>query len=131
MFLGRRIAAAALVLGLFCAPVLAADLTPSPVGTWVSADGKTRVKVTLCGDGTQLCAKLTGLSGDAKTAENVQLLNHYVVDRADKASDSIWKGVVHFDGKTAEGNIELSSNNVIMLSGCQMGMCRTFEFRRV
>ena len=131
MYVPMKVGTALLALTLLVMPAVAADLTASPVGTWVSADGQTKVKVTLCGDGTQLCAKLTGLSGRAKTAENVQLLNHYVVDRADRASDSSWKGVVHFNGETAIGNIELVSMDTITLSGCQLGMCKSFQFKRI
>ena len=131
MYCRMKLGAALLAVTLVVMPALAADLTPSPAGTWVSADGQTKVKVTLCGDGTQLCAKLTGLSGRANTAKNVQLLNHYVVDRADKTSDSSWKGVVHFNGETAIGNIELVSMDTITLSGCQLGMCKSFQFNRI
>jgi len=125
-----RLAAISLLLGLGAAPAIAADLA-SPVGSWQSSDGKARVKVTLCGDGTQLCAELTGLGGDAKTAKNLQLLHTYVVDGAEQDAANHWQGKVRFNGQTAMGDIRLMSSDTITLSGCQLGMCKSFEFKRL
>lgn len=127
----KRLATATLVLGLLTAPALAAGLNTSPAGSWQSSDGKARVRVTMCGDGTELCAKLTGVSGDARTPENLQLLNSYVVERAQLADANKWQGTVRFNGQTASGEITLVSASTITVSGCQLGMCKTFEFRRL
>ena len=124
-----RIAATLIVSSLIAVPALAAER--SPAGNWQSSDGQASVKVTMCGDGTQLCAKLTGLAGDARTAKNLQLLNTYVVERAAKADTNVWQGTVHLNGQTADGHITLVSSNTITVNGCQLGMCRTIEFRRV
>jgi hypothetical protein len=126
-----RWTAALALAGLFAMPAVAADLTKSPVGSWQSADGQARVKVTMCGDGTELCAKLTGLSGEARNADNLGLLNSLVVDRAAPAETNVWHGKLHFNGTTATGNIRLEGANVITVSGCQLGMCRTYQFKRI
>jgi hypothetical protein len=131
-----RWAAALALAGLFAMPAVGADLAKSPVGkspvgSWQSADGQARVKVTMCGDGTELCAQLTGLSGEARNAENLELLNRLVVDRAALADTNVWHGKVHFNGTTATGNIRLEGANVITVSGCQLGMCRTYQFKRI
>lgn len=126
-----RWAAAFLLAGLSALPAAAADLTQSPVGSWQSTDGQARVRVTMCGDGTELCATLTGLAGEARNARNLELLNSYVVDRAQLADANVWQGTVHFNGETARGNIRLESSNVITVSGCQLGMCKTFQFKRI
>jgi uncharacterized protein (DUF2147 family) len=126
-----RWAAASLLLLLACVPAAAAGPARSPVGSWQTADGQARVHVTMCGDGTQLCAKLTGVSGDARTAKNLGLINSYVVDRAAMADANSWQGVVHFGGHTAQGNITLRSANTIAVSGCELGMCKTFMFKRI
>ncbi|MGN6100380.1 MAG: DUF2147 domain-containing protein [Devosia sp.] len=131
MLTTKRLAIASLLFCLISAPALAAGVKTSPAGTWQSTDGQARVKVTLCGDGTQLCARLTGLAGEARTAENLKLLNRYVVEGAALADDNVWQGTVHLNGQTAQGHITLVSANVISVSGCQMGMCKTFEFRRL
>ncbi|MDR3475630.1 MAG: DUF2147 domain-containing protein [Devosia sp.] len=126
-----RLATATLLLGLMATPVLAAGIKTSPAGSWQSSDGQARVRVTLCGDGTQLCATLTAVSGEARTPQNLQLLNSYVVERAQLADTNTWQGTVHFNGQTASGQITLISASTITVSGCQLGMCKTFEFRRL
>jgi uncharacterized protein (DUF2147 family) len=127
-----RLAAVALLLGFGGSPVLAADLTKaSPVGSWQSEDGEARVKVTMCGDGTELCAQLTGLSGKARTPENIQLLNTYVLEKAEPADANVWHGTVHFNGQTALGDITLQSYNSITLKGCNLMACKTFQFNRI
>jgi hypothetical protein len=126
----KRSAFAALVLSLFSLPALAAG-GASPAGAWQSTDGQARVQVTLCGDGTQLCARLTDLNGSARTPENLRLLNSFVVAGAQRTALNLWLGTVRFGGQTAEGHIAMRSANDIVVSGCKLGMCKTLEFRRV
>ena len=84
MPLVSRLAVATVLLAASLVPAVAGSARPSPVGAWQSSDGQARVRVSMCGDGTQLCAVLTGLSGKARTASNLELLNTYVVDRAQR-----------------------------------------------
>jgi hypothetical protein len=125
----KRTAAAALVLSLFSMPALAAGT--SPAGAWQSTDGLARVQVSMCGDGTQLCARLTRLNGTARTPQNLSLLNSFVVAGAQRAALNLWLGTVHFGGQTAEGRIAMRGADDIVVSGCKLGMCKTMEFRRV
>ena len=85
----------------------------------------------MCGDGTQLCALLTALGGKARTAENLRMLDTYVVDAAQLTGRNSWLGKVHFDGTTADGHITMVSANAITVSGCQLGMCKTLAFTRL
>lgn len=124
-----RLALASIMIAASLAPAFAAG--PSPVGSWLSTDGQAQVRVTMCGDGTALCAKLTALRGTARTQENLQLLNSYVVNQAELADGNVWQGTVHFNGQTATGHITLVNANAISVSGCQLGMCKTFQFTRV
>jgi hypothetical protein len=126
----KRLAAATLILSISSMPAFAAG-SVSPAGSWQSTDGLARVRVTMCGDGTQLCARLTGLSGAARTPENVRMLNSYVVAGAQRSEANVWLGAVHFGGQTAEGHIAMRDVNDIVVSGCQLGICKTMEFRRV
>jgi hypothetical protein len=126
----KRSAFAALVLSLFSMPALAAS-GASPAGAWQSTDGLARVQVSMCGDGTQLCARLIRLNGTARTPENLRLLNDFVVAGAQRTALNLWLGTVHFGGQTAEGHIAMRSANDIVVSGCRLGMCKTMEFRRV
>ena len=124
----KTLAALAIMGGLGLAPALAGDL--DPVGSWQSASGEARVKVTLCGDGTELCAKLTWLAEDARTDENLELLNAYVVNKAKPVEENQWRGTVHFDGDSATGSIVLVSASTMTVSGCKL-VCKTFAFNRM
>src|SRR5690606_9810885 len=97
MTFGKTMAALAMTAGL-CAPVpaLAQDLTP--VGTWQTEGGESRYRVSLCGDGTALCAMLTWLRDDARTPENLALLNKMVVQGAKPTAENKWRGTVAYDG---------------------------------
>src|SRR4051794_501368 len=67
--------AATAFAALSITPALAAGT--SPVGNWQVTTGEARYTVTSCGGGQQLCAKLTWLRSDARTENNLALLNHY------------------------------------------------------
>ena len=54
----------------------------SPVGAWEMTSGESRFKVSLCGDGTELCAQLVWLRDDARSSANAPLLNKYVLMNA-------------------------------------------------
>ena len=56
-------------------PVFAAGA--SPLGRWEITTGEARYSVSGCGG--MLCAKLVWLRDDARTEENLALLNHYLV----------------------------------------------------
>ena len=116
---------------LLAIPSFAASQPASPAGAWQTSDGTAEVKVSMCGDGTQLCAVLTAVAGKARTPGNLKLLNTYVVAGAEKADANIWQGIVHFDGNTAQGKITLVSGRQIELSGCKLGMCKTLVFDRI
>jgi uncharacterized protein (DUF2147 family) len=128
MNLMKTLAALALAGGIGIAPALAGNI--SPEGSWQSATGEARVNVTLCGDGTELCAQLTWLSEEASTEDNLGLLNGYVVNKARLTAANKWKGTVHFDGDSATGSIALVSANTMKVSGCKL-VCKTFEFNRI
>ena len=124
----KTIAAAALTL-FVAAPTFAQDLTP--VGTWQTTTGESRYSVSYCGDGTELCAKLTWLRDDAKTPENLALLNNYVVQRAKPTAENKWRGTVNYEGKAVAGSVTLVSGDRMSLSGCQLIACQKVEFIRM
>ena len=128
MILTKTIAAAALTL-FVAAPAFAQDLTP--VGTWQTATGESRYSVSYCGDGTELCAKLTWLREDAKTPENLALLNKYVVQRAKPTAANKWRGTVNYEGKIVAGSVTLISGDRMSLSGCQLIACQKVDFVRI
>jgi uncharacterized protein (DUF2147 family) len=121
--------AAALACGLFISPAFAADL--SPVGQWEVTTGESRYRITNCGEGGQeLCAKLTWLRDDAKTDENIALLNRTVV-RGAPAEVNKWKGTVVYDGENYDATVTLVSEDSMRVNGCSGVFCRSFELNRL
>lgn len=123
-----KIAAAATLAAFVSAPAIAGDL--NPVGQWQSASGESRYEVFSCGEG-QLCARLTWLRSDARTAENMQYLNEYVVSGAVPATSNKWRGTVHYEGEAINGNLTMLSGDHMRVSGCKVIMCQTLEFERI
>lgn len=121
--------AAALVAALISfSPALAGDL--NPVGRWQSTTGEARYEVVNCGSG-QLCARLTWLRSDARTAENLQYLNRNVVSGAVPAAANKWRGTVHYEGEAINGNLTMVNTDRMRVSGCKVIMCQTMEFTRI
>jgi hypothetical protein len=85
----------------------------------------------MCGDGTQLCARLTWLRADARTPENLQYLNKTVVRGAVATEPNTWNGIVTYDGQTLRGSLVMISANAMRLSGCKAMFCQSFDFTRI
>lgn len=126
MHLTKPLAAALLVAGLAITPALAAD----PTGTWLSATGESRYRISYCGDGTALCAKLTWLREDARTETNLAYLNHYVVEGARPAGEQSWEGNLAYDGDVYAGKVTLVGDNAMQLRGCKGVFCQSMHFVR-
>lgn len=103
-----------------------------PVGTWEIEMGDSRYDVTLCGDGTQLCAELIWLGKGADSPENMAYLNTLLIDHARQTRAGEWKGELHLYGQTAQGTIRQVSNDQISLRGCVAWvLCRTYQMYRI
>jgi uncharacterized protein (DUF2147 family) len=123
--------AAACFAALSTAPSLAlAAGGASPVGEWLVTTGEARYAVSSCGGGS-LCAKLVWLRSDARTEDNLALLNRYVVRGAEPAGAGKWAGDVTFNGHSYSGTMRLVSKNFMTLRGCSGMLCQTYEFTRV
>ena len=103
----------------------------SPAGIWQSTTGESRYQVSLCGDGTELCAKLTWLRADARTKENLLYLNTYVVKGAQAMQANRWRGTVNYNGDTVSGSVTLVDADTLKLTGCKGFFCKALEFTRV
>lgn len=103
----------------------------SPVGSWQLASGESKFKVTLCGDGTQLCAQLVWLRDDARTPDTLPLLNHYVLMNAKLALTNKWRGEAQYMGETVRGTITMVDPDTMTLNGCKGALCKKFELKRI
>jgi len=130
MHIGKKLAAGILALALGAAPVFAA-VAADPTGIWQSTSGESRYKVTYCGDGQQLCAKLTWLRDDARTKDNVAYLNRYVVKGATETASNKWAGQLLYDGDSYDGSLTMTGSDSLKLSGCKGMFCKTMNFSRI
>ena len=103
----------------------------NPTGQWEVTTGESRYRISYCGDGRELCAKLTWLRDDARTDENVALLNRYVVQKAQPEDENTWVCTMQFDGQTYDATARVLSRNAIELRSCSGVFCRSFTLRRL
>jgi uncharacterized protein (DUF2147 family) len=129
----QTISAAFFAVALTVAPAIAnSTVKPlSPVGSWQLVTGESKFKVTLCGDGTELCAQLTWLRDDARNADNVSLLNKYVLMNAKLALTNKWRGEAQYMGETVKGTITMVDADTMTLNGCKGALCKQFELKRI
>ena len=120
--------AATAFASLSIGPSLAASAT-SPVGQWQVTTGEARYTVTSCGAG--LCARLVWLRSDARTKDNLALMNKYVVRGAQPAGNGTWTGNLTMNGNNYAGTMQLVSKNYMTLKGCSGILCQTYEFTRI
>ncbi|HVW91811.1 MAG TPA: DUF2147 domain-containing protein [Devosia sp.] len=127
------LSAAFFAAALLAAPAFAnSTIKPlSPVGTWQLATGESRFKVELCGDGTQLCAKLTWLRDDARTPDNLALLNKYVLRDARMALTNKWRGETQYQGEIVKGTITMVGPDTMTLDGCKGALCKVVQLKRL
>ena len=125
MHLATKLAAAALAIGLAAAPVAA--FAADPTGTWQADDGKSRYKVTNCGEST-LCARLIWLRD--KDDENRQYLNQVIV-QGTQSSKNKWTGTVKHAGDTYSGTMIMTGDDSLKVNGCQGVFCQTVRLSRV
>ncbi|WP_423068891.1 DUF2147 domain-containing protein [Devosia sp. CN2-171] len=123
-------------IAAFAFATAALSLTPafaaqSPAGTWETVSGESRFEVTLCGDGTQVCAKLVWLRDDARTAENLPYLNSYVLMGAKRALENKWRGSAEYMGEVVKGTLTLVDGDTITINGCKGALCQKFELTRI
>lgn len=110
------------------APALGVE-TSSPVGRWEVTSGEARYAVVTCGG--LLCAKLIWLRSDARTDDNLALLNRYVVRGAAPLGDGKWSGSLLIKGNSYAGTMTMISRNFMRLDACSGLICRTYEFTRL
>jgi uncharacterized protein (DUF2147 family) len=138
----------AAVMALIVSAVPAQAITP--VGTWVTQDGKGRVRVTKCGD--KLCGSLIWFHmppehssvpmADVTDAKNAnaglrgrKLLGSPVLIDMKAKEGSAWQGHIYNadDGRTYDATISLAGPNTLRVRGCAMGgwVCGTQSWSRI
>ncbi|RUT28850.1 hypothetical protein EMQ25_15795 [Arsenicitalea aurantiaca] len=123
-----RILHAFSILALLTTPALAQEATPE--GTWRDSYGTT-LQLSLCGDGTQLCATLVDVHGDSRTEENLAYVNQQIM-QAEMTAPNQWSGTVIFDGSEAASTATLVAADTLEIQGCRAAiLCQTLSFTRI
>jgi uncharacterized protein (DUF2147 family) len=126
--IAKLVFAALVLAGLGIAPALAVE---SPAGLWQTSTGESRFEVTLCGDGTEVCARLVWLREDARTAENLPYLNSYVLMGAKRALENKWRGEAEYLGEVVKGTLTMVDADTMTLNGCKGALCQKFKLNRL
>ena len=117
----------------------------SALGTWLSADGGTKVRIVDCGG--KLCGKVVWLSdpvgndGKPKTDKynkdeskrSRPLLGVPVVQGMAPSGDNKWSGQIYNadDGKTYQAHVTVISANAMNVQGCVFGfLCKSQKWTR-
>lgn len=122
----KQLGLVALLLAGMAGPALA-----SPEGTWEIEMRDSRYEVSLCGDGTELCAKLIWLGNGADSPENLPYLNTFLIEEAQPTGPGEWKGDLHLYGQSAAGTIRQVGPDQITLTGCvALILCKSYQMYR-
>lgn len=123
-----------LIAGLLAAAALAvpgAAQDVNPVGTWQLDSGESRFEVSLCGDGTQLCAELVWVHPDARDEDYAQFLGQPVAAALQQSGPAQWRGRVTLEGRTVNGTVRMINADTLRVTGCVMAMCDSVTMVRV
>jgi uncharacterized protein (DUF2147 family) len=126
-----RIFAVALLVALPAAASVQAGDIVSPVGQWEVSTGESRYRISYCGEQQELCAVLTWLREDVRSADNLALLDSYVVRGARHEGGGNWSGEVIFEGQTHAGTMTLLSANAMRVVCCVAILCKSYELNRL
>lgn len=125
--------------------ITSAHASAPAVGTWMSADGGTKVRVTECGG--KLCGHViwlsdpTGADGKPKTDKHNAdaskrarpLLGVQVVLGLKADGENKWSGQIYNadDGKTYQAHVMVVSANTMNVQGCVLGiLCKSQTWTR-
>jgi len=146
--ISARTAAIGAVVALFTGCLIgpASAVVPA-AGTWLSADGGTKVKVSECG-AKKLCGSVVWLNEpidpstgkpktDKRNADPAKrarpLIGVPVVSGMEPSGDKKWSGQIYNadDGKTYDAHVTLVSDNAMKVQGCVLGiLCKTQTWTR-
>lgn len=98
-------------------------------GDWIDKWG-TSFRMSLCGDGTELCVVMTDLQGESRTEENLAYMNEEVLQGKQIAPNQ-WQGTMLLGGGEAKGTVTQTGPDTIEIEGCRGIFCDSIEYRRV
>lgn len=144
----KSAAAASALVALFSVSAVGVANAVMPVtGTWLSADGGTKVRVSECGS-NKLCGRVVWLNepidpatGKPKTDKRNSdpakrsrpLIGVPVVNGMTPSGDNKWSGKIYNadDGKTYDAHVTLVSADAMRVQGCVLSvLCKSQTWKR-
>lgn len=109
-----------------------AQANASPAGVWELDSRDTRLRIELCGDGTQICGSLAWLSDADYNDQYLPYLNTPVTDGVKQIGPNRWKGAMRLLGRDITGTITQRSEDQMTLTACAfLVVCKTYQMFRV
>jgi len=90
----------------------------TPVGLWEADDKSSRYQATLCGDGTQLCAKLVWIKPQMINERNGKFIGTYIVYELTRARPAEWRGNVTLEGSDISGSVKILNPDLLLITAC-------------
>lgn len=89
-------------------------------GVWQADNGESQYALELCGDGTQLCARLTWIQPDKINDRNKKYVGKLVVDQAKLVNQDpmTWAGNINIYGNVVSGKVTLVNPDRFTVRGC-------------
>jgi uncharacterized protein (DUF2147 family) len=112
----RMIAGVAGVVLMSLSPV--ASFADDSLGMYQTTDRKMDYDLRLCGNGKQLCVKLSAARGSAVTKQTKPWIGKDIVVKADPTGTNAWKGTVSMQGYTMNGTLVLNPGKNFVMKGC-------------
>ena len=101
----------ALLMGL--SPAMAKEL-----GVYQTTDRKMDFQLTTCGNGEDLCVRLTAARGTAATRQVKPFIGKLVVNKATPAGANKWRGKMRYGDFELTGDMRLRPGKNFVISGC-------------
>lgn len=101
----------ALLMGL--SPAMAKEL-----GVYQTTDRKMDFQLTTCGNGDDLCVRLTAARGTAATRQVRPFIGKLVVNKAKPAGTNKWRGKMRYGDFELTGDMRLRPGKNFVISGC-------------
>jgi uncharacterized protein (DUF2147 family) len=104
----------------------------SPEGVWELDSRDTRLRIELCGDGTQICGSLAWLSDADYNDQYLPYLNTPVTNGVKQIGPNRWKGAMRLLGRDITGTITQRSEDQMSLTACAfLVVCKTYQMFKV
>ena len=120
---------AGLMLGPAVGPSLGANFDPR--GVWQTTSGESRYRFDYCGGGSELCATLVWLNAEAMKSPMAKQLGTYAFEGGQKRGGNAWRGTLHYNGRSTQATVTLSTAKSLDIAGCYFIFCRKYDLVKI